>query len=105
MARSVSAKAAPKAAPKAKKKAEPAPAKPALIRDVAPPEVIEVRSGRVSCDGVGGALGHPRVWLEMGEATFVECPYCDRRFVLAAGDEGPEDERLAPGVYEGAGGH
>jgi hypothetical protein len=25
--------------------------------------------------------------------------------VLAAGDEGHEDERLAPGVYEGAGGH
>ncbi len=92
------------AAPK-KPKAEPAPAKPALIVDPNPPEVIVVRSGRVACDGVGGALGHPRVWLEMGEATFVECPYCDRRFVLPAGSEGPEDERLAPGVYEGSGGH
>ena len=41
-----------------------------------------------------------------GEADFVECPYCDRRFVLAAGlTEGPEDERLAPGVYEGPHGH
>ena len=69
------------------------------------PEVIRVRSGRISCEGVGGALGHPRVWLEMGEATFVECPYCDRRFVLVAGSEGPEDERLAPGVYEGSHGH
>jgi uncharacterized Zn-finger protein len=70
------------------------------------PETIAVRSGRVACDGVGGALGHPRVWLEMGEATFVECPYCDRRFVLAAdAGEGPEDERLAPGVYEGSHGH
>jgi uncharacterized Zn-finger protein len=70
------------------------------------PEIIAVRSGRVACDGVGGALGHPRVWLEMGEATFVECPYCDRRFVLAAdAGEGPEDERLAPGVYEGSHGH
>ncbi|CAN7152081.1 zinc-finger domain-containing protein [Phenylobacterium sp. LjRoot219] len=70
------------------------------------PETIEVRSGRIACDGVGGALGHPRVWLEMGEAAFVECPYCDRRFVLATGlTEGPEDERLAPGVYEGAHGH
>ena len=72
---------------------------------VPPPEVITVRSKRVACDGVGGALGHPRVWLEMGEATFVECPYCDRRFQLATGSEGHEDERLAPGVYEGAGGH
>jgi hypothetical protein len=54
---------------------------------------------------VGGALGHPRVWLEMGEADFVECPYCDRRFVLPGGEEGVEDERLAPGVYEGPHGH
>ncbi|ODT89465.1 zinc-finger domain-containing protein [Phenylobacterium sp. SCN 70-31] len=68
-------------------------------------EVVHVRTRRIACDGVGGALGHPRVWLEMGEADFVECPYCDRRFVLAHGHERPEDERLAPGVYEGAGGH
>jgi uncharacterized Zn-finger protein len=70
-----------------------------------PPEVVTVRSRRVACDGVGGALGHPRVWLEMGEAGFVECGYCDRRFVLAAGVEGAESERLAPGVYEGSHGH
>jgi uncharacterized Zn-finger protein len=70
-----------------------------------PPEVIVVRSRRVACDGVGGALGHPRVYLEMGEGDFVECPYCDRRFVLASGTEGPEDELLAPGVYEGSHGH
>jgi len=72
---------------------------------VPPPEVLRVRSRRVACDGVGGALGHPRVWLEMGEAGFVECPYCDRRFVLAGGAEGQESERLAPGVYEGSHGH
>jgi uncharacterized Zn-finger protein len=92
-----------KPAPKSKTP-EPAPAKPALVADPNPPEVVQVRSGRVSCDGVGGALGHPRVYLEMGDARFVECPYCDRRFVLAHG-EGPEDERLAPGVYEGPHGH
>jgi uncharacterized Zn-finger protein len=90
---------------KAQRRVEPAPAKPALIPNFPPPEVIVVRSGRVACDGVGGALGHPRVWLEMGEATFVECPYCDRRFVLPTGSEGPEDERLAPGVFEGPHGH
>jgi uncharacterized Zn-finger protein len=85
---------------------EPAPAPAALTPELPPAETIEVRSGRIACDGVGGALGHPRVWLEMGEADFVECPYCDRRFVLARGlTEGPEDERLAPGVYEGPHGH
>ena len=72
---------------------------------IPPPEVIVVRSRRVACDGVGGALGHPRVYLEMGEGDFVECTYCDRRFVLAAGTEGPESDLLAPGVYEGSHGH
>ncbi|PZQ64643.1 MAG: zinc-finger domain-containing protein [Phenylobacterium zucineum] len=85
-------------------KTEPAPAKPAATPVHAAPETIRVHSGRIACDGVGGALGHPRVWLEMGEASFVECPYCDRRFVLADG-EGHEDELTAPGVYEGPHGH
>ena len=48
----------------------------------APPETVFVDKKRVSCDGGGGALGHPRVWLEMGEETQVECPYCDCLFVL-----------------------
>ncbi len=90
------------------RKSQPVPAEaPVMERPdaVPPPEVIEVRSHRVACDGVGGALGHPRVWLEMGGEDFVECGYCDRRFVLAHGSEGPESERLAPGVYEGSGGH
>jgi uncharacterized Zn-finger protein len=71
----------------------------------ASPEIITVTSRRIACDGVGGALGHPRVWLEMGEADFVECSYCDRRFVISTGHEVAESERLAPGVYEGATGH
>jgi uncharacterized Zn-finger protein len=79
---------------------------PAAAPFLPPPETVAVRSRRIACDGVGGALGHPRVWLEMGEADFVECPYCDRRFVLAKdAGEGTEDERLAPGVYEGSHGH
>ncbi|HUO87785.1 MAG TPA: zinc-finger domain-containing protein [Rhizomicrobium sp.] len=49
------------------------------------PEIIEVEDTRVKCDGNGGALGHPRVYLEMGDEDFVECPYCDRRFVLKPG--------------------
>ena len=69
------------------------------------PETIMVRSHRIACDGVGGALGHPRVWLEMGAAGFVDCPYCDRRFVAATPAGHDESELLAPGVYEGSGGH
>lgn len=51
------------------------------------PDVIEVETTRVMCDGGGGALGHPRVFLEMGDETFVVCGYCDRRFVLKPGAE------------------
>ncbi len=69
-----------------------------------PSEIVLVHEHRVSCDGVGGALGHPRVYLEMGAAHFVECPYCDRRFVLA-GHEHDEDEEHDPAAYIGAAGH
>ena len=48
-----------------------------------PPEVITVNKRRVACDGDGGVLGHPRVFLDMGQGTEVECPYCDRKFVLS----------------------
>ena len=51
----------------------------------APPEVVETSHHRVSCEGIGGALGHPRVFLELGDKPWVECPYCDRRFVAVAG--------------------
>jgi uncharacterized Zn-finger protein len=102
MARKAPAKTAKRRAPK---KVDPAPTRASQTPDLTAPELVTVRSRRVACDGVGGALGHPRVWLEMGEGAFVECPYCDRRFVLAAGAEGAEDERLAPGVYEGSHGH
>jgi uncharacterized Zn-finger protein len=62
------------------------------------PETTFVSSTRVSCDGAGeirstggyqpSALGHPRVWLEIDEKGYVECGYCDRRFVLK---DGPAD--------------
>jgi uncharacterized Zn-finger protein len=46
-------------------------------------EVIEVSSLEVACDGGGGPLGHPRVYLHIdqdkGEIT---CPYCSRTYVL-----------------------
>lgn len=48
----------------------------------APPEIVVVPGRKVSCNGGGGALGHPIVWYEMGDDDFVECKYCDRRFVL-----------------------
>ena len=68
-----------------------------------PPEIVRVSTHRVWCDGGEGSLGHPRVYMEMGAAGFVECPYCDRRYVLEGRDHG-EDERLDPAANEGSAG-
>ena len=48
-----------------------------------PPEIIEVAEERIACDGGDTALGHPRVFLTLGDDGVVECPYCDRRYVRA----------------------
>lgn len=66
---------------------------------IEPPETTRVTRTRVACDGAtdipgGGALGHPRVWLEIDpEIGHVDCGYCDRRFILAGGpaDHGSQD--------------
>ncbi len=52
-----------------------------------PPETVYTDKRRVFCDGAtdiraGAALGHPRVYLEIDQKGYVECGYCDRRFVL-----------------------
>ena len=51
------------------------------------PENIEVAVKRIACDGGRGALGHPKIYLEMGAASEVVCPYCSRRFVFKEGAE------------------
>ena len=44
------------------------------------PEIKIVDTYRVACDGGEGALGHPRVWLQIPrEQGWVGCPYCDCR--------------------------
>lgn len=60
------------------------------MEPIPPPETLYVERSRVACDGDGGALGHPRVYLQMDARGFVDCPYCDRRYVLAGG---PADGR------------
>ena len=53
------------------------------------PETIRVDSREIACDGGGGALGHPRVFLNMGETSSIDCPYCGRRFELSADAPAP----------------
>ena len=66
------------------------------MQQLPPPEVIRVDKVQVACDGSGeidAALGHPRVFLRIDPALgFVECGYCDRRFVL---EGGPADQKAA----------
>jgi uncharacterized Zn-finger protein len=50
-------------------------------------ETITVDTDRVACDGGGGPLGHPKVYLNLGEQGRVECPYCSRVYVLREGAE------------------
>lgn len=47
------------------------------------PETILVENDvdEISCDGGGGALGHPKVWYTFDGQDRVECGYCDRLFV------------------------
>lgn len=76
------------------------------------PETVLVETARVCCDGAsairGGegyrpsALGHPRVWLEIDEHGYVDCGYCDRRFVLKGGPADGVDQSTLPDISEGA---
>ena len=66
------------------------------------PETVMVHSRRVACEGVGGALGHPRVWLELGVDGVAECGYCDRRFVLIGGAGGNAEAATLPDIASGA---
>ena len=52
------------------------------------PETVLTKSARVACDGaasIAPALGHPRVYLQIDEKGYVDCGYCDKRFVLEGG--------------------
>jgi len=40
-------------------------------------DIVIVTTTRVACDGGGGALGHPKTYLDMGMDTQVRCKYCD----------------------------
>ena len=74
---------------------------------IAPPETVRVSQRRVACDGAtdipgGAALGHPRVFLQIDENGYVDCGYCDRRFVLIGGPADGADQSKLPDHPDGA---
>jgi len=49
-----------------------------------PFEISEIDEMVAACNGGGGPMGHPRVYLNLAPTGRVECPYCSRRFVNGA---------------------
>ena len=63
-----------------------------------PSETIYIDGMVAACNGGGGTLGHPRVYLNLAPAGRAECPYCSRLFVNravagAAGETPPQGEQ------------
>lgn len=83
-----------------------------MCMNTAPPELVKTETRRVSCDGAtairGGkgyrpaALGHPKVYLEIDEHGYVDCGYCDRRFVLIGGPADGVDQAKLHDISEGS---
>ena len=55
---------------------------PPDIKDELNSDVEFVKSKKVICDGGGGTLGHPKVYLEMGDENEIVCPYCSKLFKI-----------------------
>lgn len=52
-----------------------------ILPDLIP---VDSQTDAVSCDGGGGALGHPVVWYNFDDRDRVKCLYCDRVFIKQA---------------------
>jgi uncharacterized Zn-finger protein len=47
-------------------------------------ETITIDTMVAACNGGGGPLGHPKVYLNLAPGGKAECPYCSRLFVNRA---------------------
>ena len=73
------------------------PAPRAIFRSpMGPFETIYINETVAACNGGGGALGHPRVFLNLGRDGKVECPYCSRLFVNRAMQAPAPEEATTP---------
>ncbi|XP_066933917.1 NADH dehydrogenase [ubiquinone] iron-sulfur protein 6, mitochondrial-like [Clytia hemisphaerica] len=50
-----------------------------------PPTVVNARI--VACDGGGGALGHPKVFINLDKPGIHVCGYCGDRYIKAKSDD------------------
>ena len=66
-------------------------------------ETILVDTKTIGCNGGGGPLGHPLVYLSLSTENQVECPYCSRLFVYSK--EAPANNPAVAGAGSFHGGH
>ena len=52
-------------------------------------KIVQDDTTEVGCDGGGGALGHPLIYLRFEQRRHVDCYYCGQRFAKS-GYESPE---------------
>lgn len=50
-------------------------------------EVQVVSEKKVICEESTGGIGHPRVYLHIGEGDMVQCPYCSKIFTYQQSDQ------------------
>jgi uncharacterized Zn-finger protein len=48
-----------------------------------PVKITKVKRRKIFCEGDSrSSLGHPRVYLHIGDSGEVDCSYCSRRYIL-----------------------
>lgn len=52
-------------------------------------KIVDDKTEEIDCDGGGGSLGHPRVYLPFEARRHVDCYYCGQRFAKS-GYESPD---------------
>ena len=45
------------------------------------PEIVETDNTRVACDGGGGPLGHPKIFINVDKPQICWCTYCGLPYV------------------------
>ncbi|MDI9350037.1 MAG: zinc-finger domain-containing protein [Candidatus Symbiobacter sp.] len=54
------------------------------------PPLFTVTHKIFACDGGGGVMGHPKIYLDLSHSGRVDCPYCGRHFILVKNDHAVE---------------
>ena len=44
-------------------------------------DTVHIDSLEVQCEGPSAALGHPRIYLNLGKKNEIDCPYCGKKFI------------------------